>query len=103
MVDVGEKDQRVPVALADIGYIVEEVFRGKSPVSGYSTRLTLSKWDPSRPITIQNVVLLTKEEQKEHEKRVLNGGEKLEDVYSPEVIALVNKRFDEEKYYSQYR
>ena len=100
---IGEKDQRVPVALADIGYIVEEVFRGKSPVSGYSTRLTLSKWDPSKPITIQNVVLLTKEEQKEHEKRVLNGGEKLEDVYSPEVIALVNKRFDEEKYYSQYR
>lgn len=100
---IGQKDQRVPIALSDVGYIVVEVFRGKSPISGYSTRLALTKWDPSKPVSLQNVVLVTSEEQKEHEKRVLNGGEKLEDVYSPEVLELVNKRFGEEKYYSQFR
>ena len=103
MTRIGEKEQRVPIALQDIGYIVEEVFRGKSPVSGYSTRLTLSKWDPNKPLSLQNVVLLTKEEQREHERRVLNGGEKLEDVYPKDVIDLVNKRFEEEEYYSQFR
>ncbi|KAG0659576.1 tRNA threonylcarbamoyladenosine dehydratase [Maudiozyma exigua] len=100
---IGQKDQRVPIALSDVGYIVVEVFRGKSPISGYSTRLALTKWDPSKPVSLQNVVLVTSEEQKEHEKRVLNGGEQLEDVYSPEVLELVSKRFGEEKYYSQFR
>ena len=100
---IGEKDQRVPVALSDVPYIVTEVFRGKSPISGYSTKLALSKWNPLKPVSLQNVVLVTSEEQKEHEKRVLNGGEKLEDVYSPEVLELVNKRFGEEEYYSQFR
>ncbi|SCU97669.1 LAMI_0F10902g1_1 [Lachancea mirantina] len=100
---IGMPDQRVPIALREIGYIVEEVFRGKSPISGFSTRLTLSKWDPKLPVSLQNVVLLTKEEQKEHEKRVLNGHEAIEDVYSAQVLAEVNKRFEEENYYSQFR
>ncbi|AGO13806.1 AaceriAGL066Wp [[Ashbya] aceris (nom. inval.)] len=100
---IGMPDQRVPVSVADVAYLVEEVYRGKSPVSGYSTRLTLSKWDPSLPVSLQNVVLLTKEEQTAHEERILNGHEHLEDVYSPEVIALVSQRLQEEKYYSQFR
>lgn len=100
---IGMPDQRVPIAVKEVSYIVEEVFRGKSPVSGYSTRLTLSKWDPKKPVSIQNVVVLTKEEQREHEDQVLNGGKPLEEVYSKEVLDLVNKRFKEEEYYSQYR
>lgn len=100
---IGMPDQRVPVAVSDIGYLVEEVFRGKSPLSGYSTRLTLSKWDPSKPVSLQNVVIMTKEEQKTHEERVLNGDESLDDVYTKEQLDMVNKRLDEEKYYSQFR
>lgn len=103
MTRIGMPDQRVPIAVKEVSYIVEEVFRGKSPVSGYSTRLTLSKWDPNKPVTIQNVVILTKEEQKEHEDNVLNGGKSLEDVYSKDILDLVAKRFKEEEYYSQYR
>lgn len=103
MTRIGMPDQRVPIALKEVSYIVEEVFRGKSPVSGFSTRLTLSKWDPKKPVSLQNVVVLTKEEQKIHEDRVLNGGESLEDVYPKEVLDLVDKRFREEEYYSQFR
>lgn len=103
MTRIGMPDQRVPISVFEISYILEEVFRGKSPVSGYSSRLTLSKWDPSKPVSLQNVIILTKEEQKEHERRVLNGGEKIEDVYSPEVLKLIEKRFQEEQYYSRYR
>lgn len=103
MTRIGMPDQRVPIALKEVSYIVEEVFRGKSPVSGFSTRLTLSKWDPKKPVSLQNVVLLTKEEQKVHEDRVLNGDDKLEDVYPQQVLELVNKRFREEEYYSQFR
>lgn len=87
----------------EVNYILEEVFRGKSPISNYSTRLTLSRWDPSKEISLQNVVVMTKDEQRNHEKRVLNGGEKIEDVYLKEVVDLVKSRFEDEKYFSQFR
>lgn len=96
-------DQIVPISMKDVEYMVEEVFRGKSPISGYSTRLTLSKWDPSKDISTQNLVLMTKQEQKHHELEVLKGGKKLEEVYSKEVLEKVEKRFKEEAFYSQYR
>lgn len=100
---LGHLDQRTPISLNDVSYILEEVFHGKSPISNYSTRLTLSRWDPSKDLSYQNVVIMTKDEQKKHEERVLKNGEKIDDVYSPEVIERVNKRFAEEKFYSQFR
>lgn len=100
---IGEPDQRVPIALSDVSYILEEVFHGKSPVSLFSTRLTLSRWNPSQPLSFQNVVVLTKEEQKFHEEQVLKTGKQPEDCYGPEVIARVKKRFAEELYYSTFR
>lgn len=100
---IGKVDQRVKIALSDVPYILEEIFHGKSPISNYSTKLTLSRWDPTKEISFQNLVIMTKEEQQIHEKRVLNGGEKLEDVYPQEVLDLVAKRFEDEKYWSQFR
>lgn len=99
---IGKKDHRVPIALADIPYIMEEVFHCKSPISNYSTRLAMSRWDPDHELSFQNVVIMTKEEQQAHEKRVLLGKEPLAQVYSQEIIDRVNARFAEERYYSQF-
>lgn len=100
---LGHLEQRTPVALRDVPYIVEEVFRGKSVISNFSTRLTLSRWDPTKELSYQNVVVMTKDEQKNHENRVLKGGETLEDVYSEEVLERVKHRFAQERYYSTFR
>lgn len=100
---LGYLDQRMPISLNDVSYILEEVFHGKSPISNYSTRLTLSRWDPSKELNYQNIVIMTKDEQKRHEEKILKGDEKLEDVYSPEVIKKVKQRFAEEHFYSQFR
>lgn len=100
---IGHSDQRTPIALKEVPYIVEEVFRGKSPISNYSTRLTLSRWDPAQELGFQNVVVMTKDEQKMHEDRVLKGGEKLDDVYGEDVLRRVAERFAQEKYYSTFR
>ncbi|CAI4044931.1 hypothetical protein SKDZ_11G1770 [Saccharomyces kudriavzevii ZP591] len=99
----GTPGQRIPLALKDVSYLVEEVFKGKSPISGISTRLALTKWDPLKPISLQNVVVVTKNEQKIHEDRVLKGHESLQDVYSTEILELIAQRFKEEAYYSQFR
>lgn len=100
---LGGESERIPIAVLDIPYIVEEVFRGKSPISGESTRLQLSKWDKSKPLSLQNTVLMTRNEVKEHEKRHLLGEESLEQIYSKEVLELVKKRFEEEEWYSKFR
>ncbi|EGV59993.1 hypothetical protein CANTEDRAFT_116018 [Yamadazyma tenuis ATCC 10573] len=100
---IGQLDQRVPISMTDVSYILEEIFHGKSPISNYSTKLTLSRWDPTKELSLQNIVVMTKQEQSDHEKRVLNGNERLQDVYSPEVLAFVNSRFADEKYWSQFR
>lgn len=97
--------QTVPVDLNDVGYLIEEVFRGKSAISGDSTRLCLTLWNkPEGEVaTIDNLVVLTKAEQKFHEERVLIGGEAPEAVYPAKTIEVVNKRLAEQRYYSQYR
>ncbi|KAF8001513.1 hypothetical protein HF325_004014 [Metschnikowia pulcherrima] len=100
---IGHLDQRTPIALKDVPYIVEEVFRGKSVVSNYSTRLTLSRWDAKQQLGFQNIVVMTKDEQKTHEERVLKGGEDLSAVYNEDVLERVQQRFREEKYYSTFR
>lgn len=107
-------DVTVPVDLQDVEYLVEEVFRGKSVISGKSTRLALTLWErpPFQPgtedkmverIDFDNLVVLTKDEQKVHEAQVLVKGRPINEVYDQHVLDLVKKRFDQEKYYSQFR
>lgn len=100
---IGQLDQRVPIAMNDVSYILEEIFHGKSPISNYSTKLTLSRWDPSKELSLQNIVVMTKEEQANHEKRVLKGGENIQDVYPKHVLEVIEQRFADERYWSQFR
>ncbi|KAK9493000.1 hypothetical protein V1508DRAFT_417064 [Lipomyces doorenjongii] len=100
-----EGSQKLPLDAEDVGYLVEEVFRGRSVVSRESggNRITLTKWRSEDEWTVQNVVLMTKEEAKMHEVLVLKGGENVEDVYPQAVLDLVKRRFEEEKAYSRFR
>lgn len=100
---MGNKEQFFPISIKDIPYILEEVFRGKSVISNHSTRLTLSRWDPKKPLSTQNVVVMTKDEQTKHEEKVLRGGQSLEDVYPEEVLKHAEVRFKQERYYSTFR
>ena len=126
---------KVPLSTADVSYLLEEVFRGKSVVSGLTTRLALVRWtrelaragavssedgqkddaispfaiDSSTPsqklsrVNLSSLVCMTKEEAVVHEREVLRGGRPVEDVYSREVVALVEKRMEEERAFSRYR
>jgi len=111
---------KVPFDSADVGYLIEEVYRNKSVVSGLTTRLVLVRWtiplqgiesmvDKSidgqkcSSLKFNEVVCMTREEANRHEKRILHGGEKVEDVYSKETLDLVQKRWSEEEWYRQFR
>ena len=110
---------RVPVSKDDISYLVEEVFRGKSVVSGLSTRLAVVPFrrpdngfagevreesgQKSIKLAMADFVLLTKEESQKHEKEVLNTKRLPEDYYDASVISLVRRRQEEERAYERYR
>ena len=109
---------KIPVSKDDIGYLVEEVYRGKSVVSGVPTRLALARWKAPekgyRPdedwegqkharLDLNELVCITKKEAAVHEKEVLLGGRAHKGLYSADVIQLVERRREEEAHYSRYR
>ncbi|KAI9595962.1 hypothetical protein BDF19DRAFT_471183 [Syncephalis fuscata] len=95
-----DKVAGIPFDRDDIAYIIEEVWRGKSILSGMSDKLCLTRWDRRLPVTFQNCVCLTKQEATRHDA---HDPEKLHELYPAEVMALVERRFTEERYYSQWR
>ena len=106
------KGIRVPLSENDIGYIVEEVFRGKSVISGHSTRLALTRWEKisgeakgeeDYPLRIEDLVLMTKEEAAKHEREVLKGDKSPEDVWPRQALERVQTARREEAMYRPYR
>ncbi|KAL8716413.1 MAG: hypothetical protein Q9220_000320 [cf. Caloplaca sp. 1 TL-2023] len=109
---------KVPLTRNDVGYIIEEVFRGKSVISGLTTRLALTRWaapqsgieidqrwdgQKSSKIQLQDLICMTKEEAAVHEKEVLRVGMPPEVFYDVDVVQLVNQRRQEEQQYRVYR
>ena len=111
---------RVPLGKDDIQYLTEEVFRGRSVVSGLTSRLALIRW--RRPeggfkiegqdgregqkmmrLKLSDLVCMTKEEAQKHEREVLTGDKEPEELYEAEVIGLVARRQEEEKAFDKYR
>jgi len=81
----------------DVGYIIEEVFRGHSVLEPFhASRLTLVKWRKEKAPSWGNVICLTKAEANIHEKRVLQGGENVEDVYPMELVSRVSELWKQE-------
>ncbi|KAL4961791.1 tRNA threonylcarbamoyladenosine dehydratase [Aspergillus stella-maris] len=111
---------RLPLSRDDIIYLIDEIWRGKSVVSGLPSRLHLTLWErPPQgfkphpeweekgqiyvPFKMEDLVCMTKEEATRHEKEVLLGGKKAEEVWGEEVIKNVDRRQKEMTYYEQFR
>jgi tRNA threonylcarbamoyladenosine dehydratase len=111
---------KIPLHSEDVAYLVEEVFRGKSVVSGLSTRLALVRWrkpsggygvEPTwqkegqvfMKLDLPDLVCLTKKEAQIHEREILLGDKNPEDLYAPGVLRLVAKRQEEESSFSRFR
>jgi tRNA A37 threonylcarbamoyladenosine dehydratase len=108
---------KIPITQSDVGYLVEEVYNGRSIISGLSTRLQLSRWtkpdtnfvdtrvqgQKNSTIQMNELVLMTKEEAVKHEKEVLKGDKTLEELYDTKTIERVSKRMQEEERYERFR
>eukprot|EP00741_Cyanophora_paradoxa_P000042 tig00000057_g39.t1 len=71
----------------DVEYMVEQIWGGRSAVSGTTSRLSLCRWDARRPFGPRNCVLLSRPEAKRHEAAASPG-----DLYAPDFAAGVEAR-----------
>ena len=109
---------KLPITKDDVGYLVEEVYRGKSVISRLPTRLALIRWrvpegglwfeekqmgQKHAKLSLNELVCMTKEEAAAHEKEILKGGKTPEAFYSDDVLRMVERRREEERYYQQYK
>jgi hypothetical protein len=111
---------KVPLTPADISFVVEEAFRGRSAITGIPTKLMLIRWkkpqgttlvrigegdaeQKSSNLRLRDLVCMTKEEAVRHQKEVLHGDKTLEDLYSQEVIERVETQQKESEAYERYR
>lgn len=102
---------RLPITSDDVGYLVEEVFHGRSAVSGLAARLALVRWrrpegawiDTNTPgqksdvLKLEDLVCMTKDEATKHEQLVMKEGKDLSEIYAPAVVELIEKRLEEER------
>ncbi|KAG2226184.1 hypothetical protein INT45_003329 [Circinella minor] len=62
------KNKNCPLDPRDVGYIYEEIWQGRSVLSGPSERVALTRWIRDKPLSYINTVCMTKEEAKAHDK-----------------------------------
>ncbi|KAH9827657.1 putative ThiF domain protein [Teratosphaeria destructans] len=108
---------RIPVTAEDVGYLIEEVWKGRSVVSGLASRLALTRWrrpegewiDRKTPgqkadlLHLDELVCMTKDEMLKHEKEVLKERKSPEEIYDREVTEWVEKRWREERVFRAQR
>lgn len=109
---------KIPLSKEDVGYLIEEVWRGRSALSGITTRLTLvrwrlpaeknivdKRWDGQKfsRLKFDDLVCMTKEEAVSHERDILKGGKAPEDIYDESIVGLVKLRMAEEASFAKYR
>jgi hypothetical protein len=109
---------KLGVSVIDVAYLVEEVWRGKSVVSGVPTRLALVRWrkpgvgstidtrvegQKSSRVRLRDLVCMTREEAAVHDKEVVRGGKEPDGLYDREIVELVEARLEEEIGYEKYR
>ena len=108
---------KLGISVGDVGYVVEEVFRGKSVLSGVGTRLALVRWrappggstmvrgegQKMSMVRLRELVCVTKEEAVVHEREVIRGSKTPEELYGKEVVDAVEARIREEIGHEKYR
>jgi tRNA threonylcarbamoyladenosine dehydratase len=111
---------KIPITAGDVSCLVDEIYRGRSVISGVPTRLCLVRWrKPDGPVLkrigsgkneqkssnvrMRDLACMTKEEATVHFEKVIMGEEKAEDLYSGEVVAEVQEKLSEAEEAEDYR
>ncbi|KAI8997907.1 hypothetical protein BDB01DRAFT_772875 [Pilobolus umbonatus] len=80
--------------LHEVGYIFDEIYKGKSAVSKTQDRmLVITRWNRSQPLSYINAVVMTNKEAKIHDNLHIDN----HDYYSNDVIEYIERQLSLEK------
>ncbi|KAI9273688.1 hypothetical protein BY458DRAFT_507863 [Sporodiniella umbellata] len=79
----------------DVGYIFEEMWHGKSVISGPDDKLCLTRWDKQKGLDYFNAVCMTRIEANAHD--ALPANTDLEKHYGQEIYRRVVSRFENQR------
>ncbi|KAK2067400.1 hypothetical protein P8C59_001147 [Phyllachora maydis] len=100
---------KIPITTGDIAFLAEELYGGRSVVTGLPTRLVLTRWrkpetsilvtvgggetvQRSSDLRLRDLVCMTRDEAKRHFKEVLTGPRTVEELYDARVVEKVEAR-----------
>lgn len=83
--------EKPPFDKDDVGFLVEEVWRSRSAVSGQMDKLKLVRWDITKPLGFSNCLLLTSGEVASH---VEAGAAALADLYPAATVEYIKGRLE---------
>ncbi|KAI0018803.1 ubiquitin-protein ligase molybdopterin-converting factor [Xylariomycetidae sp. FL0641] len=95
---------KTPYAPSDMAFLAEEIYKGRSAITGITTELRLVRWQrptsstlvqigeqKSYNVKLEDLVCMTKEEAQVHEEQILRGDKNPEDLYDQEVLERVER------------
>ncbi|KAK8061295.1 hypothetical protein PG994_007661 [Apiospora phragmitis] len=111
---------KIPINIGDVAFLTEEVFRGRSAITGLTNRLHLIRWrkpksstlikigdgesaQKSSNVKLGDLVCMTKDEALQHEKEVLKGGKEPEELYDAATIERVEAMLKDATAHEKYR
>ncbi|KAG6267259.1 hypothetical protein E4U49_008233 [Claviceps purpurea] len=111
---------KTPLTMGDVAFLSEELYHGRSIISGISTKIVLIRWRrPEGPsmyvigegkdvqkcstVRLRDLVCMTKEEATRHEKEIFKAGKNLEELYDQETIERVETKLASAAKYEQFR
>jgi len=114
------KGLKIPLTHSDVAFLLEDIYRGKSAVTGIPTRPTLVRWrlpaedtmlrigagadeQKSARLRLSELVCMTKEEALQHQNEILLGTSTPEDLYDDEVRSRIEARLAEARRWEEYR
>lgn len=99
---------KIPITTKDIAFIADEIYGGRSAISGTPTKLVLVRWEKpagstlmgigegdseqkSSRLRLHELVCMTKEEATNHLREVIQGGKTVDELY-PDAIEKVRAK-----------
>lgn len=107
---------KVPLNLSDVSFLVDDLFKGRSIITGLPTKLVLIRWRKPGPdsmlvieeqksvsLRLSDLVCMTKDEAVRHDKEVFKAGKSVEEVYDKETIEKAQAILAEAKQYEEFK
>jgi tRNA threonylcarbamoyladenosine dehydratase len=97
MANLVVRTSRLPINEDDVSMIFEDVYQGRSliPPHDVPTKPSLVRWDPLKPITIDNCVPMDWREAEKHTRECSENGRRPEDVWGTDTVDIYERRAKE--------